>query len=91
MKLVMCSIRDSKVGAFMRPFFVRSVGEAIRVFSDDVNGKDAESVLRAHPEDFSLWHFGDFDDTVEPHLQALPSPVVLVKAVDVKVPDVVRS
>lgn len=60
MKLFCFSVHDTKVGAFMPPFFMRSKGEAVRAFMD--NAADGTSQLSKHPEDFALWNIGEFDD-----------------------------
>lgn len=86
MKMVVMAIRDAKVGAFMRPFFVQAVGQGLRSFTDEVNQKRDDNVMFHHPEDFSLWEFGVYDDAVAPHFEVKPVPVVVAKAVDVKVP-----
>ena len=54
------SVYDSKVGAFMTPFFMRSKNEAIRSFTDIVN--DGKSSIGMHPEDFCLFYHGTFSD-----------------------------
>ena len=59
MKLLMFSIRDSAVGEFMRPFFARSKGEAMRMFQNDM--KNSDSMVHSNPEHFSLWFVGEFN------------------------------
>lgn len=59
------AIYDVGVGAFNRPWFVRSQGEALRTFTDEVRrvGSDAQpSPMNAHPEDYQLFYLGMFDD-----------------------------
>lgn len=60
MKLLACVIRDSAVDSYMRPFYVRSTGEAIRVFSDSVNS--GENGMKAHPEDYELYVIGEYEE-----------------------------
>ena len=60
MKLNMYSIFDTATGAYMRPFFLQSDGQALRMFSDLVNDKEHE--VGKHPEDYSLVRFGVWDD-----------------------------
>lgn len=60
MKLLICSVYDAAVGAYMQPFFCRSKSEAIRSFSDAVGAK--ESQFCAHPEDYTLMCVGAWDD-----------------------------
>lgn len=56
----MFSIQDAKVGTFSPPQFFRSAGEAMRVIGDTL--ASGESMLSKHPEDFSLFEVGEFDD-----------------------------
>ncbi|AXH71838.1 MAG: nonstructural protein [Microviridae sp.] len=62
MKHVVCAVRDSAMGAYMRPFFVPSTGMAVRSFSDEVNRKGEDNAIASHPEDYEIWHVADFDD-----------------------------
>ena len=54
------AVKDLALGAFLPPFFVPAVGVAVRQFGDEV--KKADSPMHAHPEDYELYHFGQFDD-----------------------------
>lgn len=72
---------DSKVGAYMQPFFCRSKGEALRSFTTTVN--DGQSMLSKFPTDFDLFEIGCFDDSTgrfEPHDALVP----LGKAIEFK-------
>lgn len=61
MKLVVFSVLDKAVGAFLQPFFSRSKGEAIRSFTDAA-GRPDEPFMK-HPDDFVLYFIGEFDDS----------------------------
>jgi len=61
MIVICCSIRDSALGSFQRPFFVPTVGVAIRGFGDEV-ARGGDSVLSAHPEDYELFELAHFDE-----------------------------
>lgn len=63
MILLAFSIRDSASDSFGRPFFVPSVGIAIRTFTDEVNREQENNNLFYHPEDFELYQVGSFDDS----------------------------
>lgn len=54
------SVYDSKVEAFMQPFFMKTDGEALRSWMDIVNEKS--SVFAKHPEDFTLMKLGEYDE-----------------------------
>lgn len=56
----MIAIHDAKSESFGRPLFVRAYGEAERSFRDVVN--DGKSDYAKHPEDFTLFEVGSFDD-----------------------------
>lgn len=60
MKTKAYSIFDSKVGSYCSPFFLRSKGEAIRVFTDLAN--DSKQNISKYPEDFVLFEIGDYDE-----------------------------
>lgn len=60
MMLKMFSVFDSKIKAYLPPFFQRTTGEAERAFSDAVNRQD--SGFKAHAEDYSLFELGSWDD-----------------------------
>ena len=60
MQMVVCSVFDTAVGAYMRPFFAPAPGAAIRAFEDDAS--NAESVVSRHPEDYALFLLGRWDD-----------------------------
>lgn len=62
MRYVVVSIYDRAVGAYSRPAYVRSEGEAIRVFSDEVNKSGGDNPMAAHPDHFTLFFLGHFDD-----------------------------
>jgi hypothetical protein len=62
MKLTLCTVKDRAADAFGRPMFVRSIGEAIRSFSDEVNRKSDDNQLYNHSDDFDLFELGEFDD-----------------------------
>lgn len=60
MKLQVVSVYDRALGAFGRPVFVPSVGAAVRSFQDEVNNPQGEIVK--HPEDYELFHLGEWLD-----------------------------
>jgi len=60
MKMVICSVHDSKAGVFLTPFFARSRLEAIRSFGDAVS--EPKSPLANHPDDYVLYCVGTWDD-----------------------------
>lgn len=62
MRYAVVAVKDEGIGAFMPPQFCRSIGQAVRGFADEVNRPSQENVFFRHPEQFSLWHFGEWDD-----------------------------
>lgn len=70
------AVKDLAVQAFGTPFLVRSTGEAIRSFQDEVNKQDGNSAIAAHPEDYELYRIGEYEDEtgkltgIEPELSA---------------------
>lgn len=60
MKLELLAVYDSKAKAFMAPFVVSQIAVAARVFAEAANKMNHQ--ICEHPEDFTLWHLGTFDD-----------------------------
>lgn len=82
MNHVVFSVRDSKSALFGQPFFSNSVGSAIRAFDDEVNRAHDGNTMFHHPEDFTLYELGVYDDHTGEFTTKLPK--VLVTALDVK-------
>lgn len=83
MQLVICAIHDSAAGAYNRPFFLPSAGLAVRSFRDEVNRNAADNPMFGHPDDFTLYQLGIFDDA-DGTFQTPAQPVVLARAKDQK-------
>lgn len=65
MLVILCVIFDKKALEVIGNIFVcRTVGEAIRMFTDGVNqAGEQRSVVQLHPEDFQLVQVGTLDRT----------------------------
>lgn len=58
-RLQVLAVRDRQLDAFTQPFFAPTVGAGIRAFSNHVNEPNSEP--NKHPEDYELYHVGEFD------------------------------
>ena len=63
MILQVFTIYDSKVEVYMKPFYALTKREAIRMFADGIKDTKESSMIAKHPEDYTLFHIGDFDDS----------------------------
>lgn len=54
------AIYDAKVEAYNRPFYDQTKAAALRGFADAVN--DPSLQLNKHPEDYTLFHLGEWED-----------------------------
>lgn len=72
------AVRDVKADGFATPFFVPTLGMAERSFADEV-ARDG-SPMNVHPEDYSLYHVGMFNDS-NGQLVSTPTPTLLVTAI----------
>jgi len=61
MNLNAYTIYDVASGVYMRPFFSQADGQAIRGFNDIAT--DANHEVGKHPEDYTLYRVGRFNDT----------------------------
>ncbi len=75
------AVFDKKAIAYAYPTFLNQKGQAIRSFENAVN--DPQTQFNRNPEDFSLWHLGEFDD-VTGVITPLPAPVHLEEALALK-------
>jgi len=60
MKLLLVAVYDKKACVFSQPDVAVQVGQAVRSFSDAVN--NPQTAFNKHPEDFTLYQVGFFDD-----------------------------
>lgn len=76
MRLFLYCVYDSCAGYYDRPFCAQADGEAVRSFSDIAG--DAEHPIGKHPEHYSLYRVGAFDNNTS---KIVPEDaVVLAKA-----------
>lgn len=81
MKLKIYSVYDSKVGAYLPPFFLRSEGEAIRSFTHAATSD--EHTFAKHPSDYTLFDLGEYDDETG-SIDTPASPIRICSASEVK-------
>jgi len=62
MQLNMYTIYDEGAKAYATPFFLHNDAVALRAFADNING-DGNSNLSKHPDQFTLFCVGTFDDS----------------------------
>ena len=81
MKTQAFAVHDRAAEVYNPPMFLPAKGQAIRQFDDLANNPD--SPINKHPEDYTLYHIGEFDDETA-LLTPLPKPVSLGTAADFK-------
>lgn len=76
------SVFDSKAACFGQPFPDHYEAAAIRNFRDAVNdGSNPNNLWHKHPEDFSLFQVGEFDNLSGEVLSCLPKSLVTASAI----------
>ena len=93
MKLNIYTIFDTASGLYMRPFYQQSDGAAMRSFKDIAT--DPEHEVGRHPEDYSLFRIGVYDDnnaeiTVEDR-DCITTALELVAQARQQQPDLLRE
>lgn len=81
MLLQIFAIFDTAAEVYSPPFFQKSIGLALRTFSD--TAQDASTTIYQHPQDFTLFHVGQYDDQTA-GIEALKTPKPLIKANEAK-------
>lgn len=61
MKFILVSLKDTTVDRYQGVSTARATGEAIRNLQDAINDPRNETIYK-HPDDFTLYQVGDFDD-----------------------------
>lgn len=84
MKLQIVAVRDRAADVFGQPQFVAAVGVAIRGFQDEANREERSNQLFMHPEDFDLYHIGEYDDSDGSFVSWVPKMIAVGK--DMKAP-----
>lgn len=77
MKMNVFSVYDEKAKAYNTPFFQAHVGQAIRSFNDLVS--DPITTIHNHPEDYHLYHIGEFDSD-NAKFVSFPEPRLISRA-----------
>lgn len=78
--IVKCyAVLDAKISDFHLAIFDIKDEGAIRQFADAVN--DKQTKWNRHPEDYSLWHIGEFDTTKGLLSGTLPNNLVNATAI----------
>jgi hypothetical protein len=73
------TIYDSKAEAYMTPFFIQQDGQALRDFKDAALNQ--ESTISKHPEDYTLFKLGTYDETTA-KIEMLKTPVSMGVAIE---------
>jgi len=60
MVLKIYSVYDTKVEAYLQPFFMQTKAAAIRAWADAIS--DPNTQFNKHPNDFTLYELGQYDD-----------------------------
>jgi hypothetical protein len=64
MNMNIYAIYDQAVDAYGTPFFMPNDSSALRAFTGNINNKDIGNMLYNHPEQFTLYKIGQYEDSV---------------------------
>lgn len=79
------AVYDCKAESFGQPMFVANQAVMFRLMKDEVLREGADNLVAKHPQDFSVYHLGSFEDSKgvfvveKPHLVFECSAFVEVK------------
>lgn len=68
------TIKDRAIDAYLRPFCVTAIGQATRIFTDEINNPQGD--MFKHPMDYDLYHLGQWDDNTATFLATPPKLIV---------------
>lgn len=64
MELNVYAVLDLKTKAYGQPFYAKTRGEAIRLFTSAVNVEEEKNMWKKYPGDFELYEIGTWDDNL---------------------------
>lgn len=82
MKLHLFSIHDQALQAYMPPWTAPARGVAHRMFQDEL--QNAQGNMSKHPDDYTLYHIGEYDDTNALITQNPDGPQLIVRGKDLQ-------
>lgn len=82
--IIVCSVKDRASELFGRPFFVPSIGHAIRGFTDEINRSAEDNQMFKHPDDFDLYHIGEFEEDTG-RLVPVANPIKIADGKNVRI------
>lgn len=56
--MIILSIYDKALGAYMQPWYAQSKGQAVRMFQDEIQREGSE--MKKHPTDYELYCMGEW-------------------------------
>jgi hypothetical protein len=80
------SVYDEKSEAYLQPFFLDTVGQAVRAITDCVN--DSNHAFSRHSSDYTLFLLGEFNDNNADFVESKKSLGCLVEFKEFKEVDV---
>jgi len=75
------TIYDDKAECYLPPFYMKTVGEALRAFTDSAN--DVNHAFCKYPADYTMFKLGHFDDG-NASFELHPTPASIGKAIEYK-------
>ncbi len=75
------TIYDDKAECYLPPFYMKTVGEALRAFTESVN--DPNHPFCKYPADYTLFKLGQFDDG-KASFEIHATPGAIGKAIEYK-------
>ncbi len=84
MKMMIFAIKDRATEQYGNPMFLIAHGQAIRSFTTEVNRQDKENQLYMHPDDFDLYHLGEYETETGTFTTTTPKQTAIGKQVAIR-------
>lgn len=56
------AVKDRALDSFNAPFMQQTIAQGVRGFKDEINSDPERSNIAKHPDDYDLYHLGDYDE-----------------------------
>lgn len=74
MKLIFV-VKDRAIDTYGLPFTLSTAAQAVRSFTDEINGNPQQSGVAAHPDDYDLYVIAKYD---EEKAEITPTPLEMI-------------
>lgn len=71
------TVKDRALDIYNLPFTMNTAAQAVRSFTDEINGDKTRSQVAQHPDDYDLYIIGEYDEQTAAVLPLQPIEMIV--------------